>query len=107
MEIVYPWVSLGTGVSSRHTAPAGKVNESSAADGMQFFPLMRLSGISFRAAAVAISFVNGAAAQNLSIGILGGGGLTDGFSTRSSPDGTRLLSTSKDYLIGPAMEWRF
>jgi hypothetical protein len=48
-----------------------------------------------------------ATAQNLSLGILAGGGLTDGFQTGISPDGTRFFSTSKDYLVGPAIGWSF
>jgi hypothetical protein len=52
------------------------------------------------------SLVSACAAQTLAIGILGGAGLTDGFPNVTSPDGTRFVSTSKDYLIGPTIEWQ-
>lgn len=47
-----------------------------------------------------------AAGQNLSVGIIAGGGFTDGIQT-GDLSGQRLLSTSKDYLIGPTLEWNF
>jgi hypothetical protein len=48
-----------------------------------------------------------ALAQNLSLGIMAGGSVTDGFLGRTSPDAIRYFSTSKDYLAGPTLEWRF
>jgi hypothetical protein len=53
------------------------------------------------------SFISTCTAQNISIGILGGAGLTDAFPTVTIPDGIRFVSTSKDYLMGPTIEWRF
>ena len=46
-------------------------------------------------------------AQNLSLGIIAGGSVTDGFQTENSPANLHFFSTSKDYLIGPTIEWAF
>lgn len=48
-------------------------------------------------------------AQHLSIGLAGGMGLTDAFmnqTTGNSNGGFHLYSTTKDYLVGPAIEMR-
>ena len=54
--------------------------------------------------------------QNLSIGAMGGGSLTDSFPLRTTPLGGGPLSSyssetsyssSKDYIVGPAIEFRF
>jgi hypothetical protein len=46
-------------------------------------------------------------AQKLSLGILAGGAFTTGVSVGSDGDGIHFVSTSKDYLIGPAVQWNF
>jgi hypothetical protein len=53
-------------------------------------------------------------AQNLSIGVVGGGSLTDSFPTETfsggppgGPVGIRFYSSSKDYIAGAMLEYRF
>src|SRR5580692_2422963 len=53
-------------------------------------------------------------AQNLSIGLVGGGSLTDSFPTENfsggppgGPTGIRYYSSSKDYIVGAMLEYRF
>ena len=47
--------------------------------------------------------------QSLSLGVVGGGSVTNAFQPYTPPgvDVTRLYSESKDYLVGPMLEWRF
>ena len=63
---------------------------------------------------VAAALIAGASfAQTLSLGVAGGGSLTDSFTSDTvgshSPTGfsTRFFSPSKDYLIGPVVEFQF
>jgi hypothetical protein len=49
-------------------------------------------------------------AQNLSVGVVGGGSLTNSFPTETFPTGSaglRFYSSSKDYLVGPMLEYHF
>jgi hypothetical protein len=52
-------------------------------------------------------------AQNLSIGLVGGGSLTDSFPTQNFPEGPpgssgiRFYSSEKDYIVGAMVEYRF
>ncbi|MDP9171313.1 MAG: porin family protein, partial [Acidobacteriota bacterium] len=48
-----------------------------------------------------------ATGQNLAVGVMAGGSLTDGFRTTTSSEVFHFFPTSKDYLIGPTLEWRF
>ena len=51
----------------------------------------------------------GASGQSLFLGVVGGGSVTDAFQPYTPPgvDVVRLYSESKDYLVGPMVEWRF
>jgi len=53
--------------------------------------------------------VSGALGQSLSLGVVGGGSVTNAFQPYTPPgvDVIRLYSESKDYLVGPMLEWRF
>jgi hypothetical protein len=54
-----------------------------------------------------------ASGLRLSIGLVGGAAVTDGFRTETVPEsgdyfiGTRFFSTSKDYIAGASIEMRF
>jgi hypothetical protein len=67
-------------------------------------------------AAVLFGMLPDACGQRLSVGVVAGGSLTDSFQTETIPAplplqdvfaGTRYFSSSKDYLVGPMVEWRF
>ena len=62
-----------------------------------------------RITALVLFLVYGASGQSLSLGVVGGGSVTDAFQSYVPPgvDVIRLYSESKDYLIGPMVEWRF
>jgi hypothetical protein len=63
-------------------------------------------------AALALSAIH---AQNLTIGLVGGGSLTDSFPTENFPSGAppggpiglRFYSSAKDYIVGAMLEYRF
>jgi len=63
---------------------------------------------------VALSFSISAYSQSLSIGLIGGAAVTDGYRTQTVPEagddyfiGTRVFSTSRDFLAGASVEIRF
>jgi hypothetical protein len=62
-----------------------------------------------RISVFALLWVVGALGQSLSLGVVGGGSVTNAFQPYTPPgvDVLRLYSESKDYLIGPMVEWRF
>jgi Outer membrane protein beta-barrel domain len=62
-----------------------------------------------RVPAFALLSVVGALDQNLSLGVVGGGSVTNAFQPYTPPgtDGNRLYSESKDYIVGAMVEWRF
>jgi hypothetical protein len=62
-----------------------------------------------RISAFVFLWVAGAFGQSLSLGLVGGGAVTNAFQPYAPPgiDVTRLYSESKDYLVGPMVEWRF
>jgi hypothetical protein len=62
----------------------------------------------------ALTFSSAAFSQTLSIGVIGGAAVTDGYRTETVPEewggdfiGTRIFSTSKDFLAGASIEMRF
>src|ERR1035441_1720740 len=64
-------------------------------------------------ATVVVGMPRAAFGQSLSIGLVGGAAVTDGFRTETIPVsgnyfiGMRFFSTSKDYIAGASIEMRF
>src|SRR5438034_28783 len=62
---------------------------------------------------VLVWFAAAAFGQHLSFGVIGGGSLTEGFQTSSTPTGSaslpseRFYSPSRDWILGAAIEVRF